>query len=284
MLAQAAVKIKAFNSLLAKPFAGTAEKVRLQGHDAQSAGNAARFRASFARSRKEIAEAQRLRYRVFSEEYGASFAGAPGIDRDRFDKHCLHLLVRDTETGELAGYTRILTDSQRHRSGGYYSEGEFQMGMVNSLKGRVAELGRTCIHPDYRGGAVIAVMWSHVAEFMVREDVRYLIGCASVSLSEDHDVAGIIDRIRAQHLSSLSRRVAPRLTFPCDVQAGSDGPVRMPPLLKAYLRMGATVCGEPCWDPDFNCLDFFVLLAREDLPARYVQHFLQPVQALAAAS
>lgn len=274
MLAQAATKIKAFNEMLAWPFTATAEKLRLQGQEAQSAGSAARFHACFARHRHEVIEAQRLRHRVFSEAYGARMQGPFGLDRDRYDKHCLHLLVRDSSTGELAGYTRILPGDRLNRSGGFYSEGEFQMGMVNRLEGQVAEIGRTCIHPDYRGGAVIAVMWSRLAEYMVEHNIRHLIGCASVSLADGYDIPAIMGRISEQHMSDLSCRVAPRRVFP--VQASvSTGAVTMPALLKAYLRMGARICGEPCWDPDFNCLDYFVLLSRENLPARYVQHFLQ---------
>ena len=283
MLAQAAIKIKAFNTLLTKPFSPGAGKNGYPGAGARATSES-RFQGGFARSRKEVLEAQRLRFRVFSEAYGASFTGPLGLDRDRFDKHCLHLVVRDTTTGELVGYTRILTGDERGRCGGFYSEQEFHMGMVNSLDGQVAEIGRTCIHPDYRGGAVIAVLWSLLADFMLSRDIRYLIGCASVSLGAGYDVRAIMQRINEQHLTPLSHRVAPRLPFPAGPVMETQTGIRMPPLLKAYLRMGAQVCGEPCWDPDFNCLDFFVLLARENLPSRYVQHFLQPLGVTRAVS
>ena len=281
MLAQAAGKIKAFGpnltQALARPFVATADRFRLQGNEATSAGSAARFTAYFATSRREVMRAQRLRYRVFSEEYGAALKSPFGLDRDRYDKHCLHLLVRDNQTDELVGYTRVLHGSAAQRCGGYYSAGEFDLDMLARLDGRVAELGRTCIHPAYRGGAVITLLWSRLAQFMVDENIRYLVGCASVSLAEGYDLAAIAGKIRAAHLSKPQRRVTPKLILPA--MTGSSEPsgvVKMPALLKAYLRMGARVCGEPCWDPDFNCVDFFVLLALEDLPRRYVQHFLQP--------
>ncbi|MFN3714050.1 MAG: GNAT family N-acetyltransferase [Alcanivoracaceae bacterium] len=275
MLAQAAGKIKAINSALARPFVATAEKFRLQGQDASSAGSAARFVAEFTRSRRDIFRAQRLRYRIFSEEYGASFRAPFGLDRDRFDKHCLHLIVRDTRTGELVGYTRVLTGEASVRAGGFYSAGEFDIDMLAGLTGRVAEIGRTCIHPEHRGGAVIAVLWSRLAQFMLEEKIDHLIGCASVALGEGYDVGAIVARIRERHLSESARRVSPRLPLQ-QLAASNGGGERMPALLKAYLRMGARVCGEPCWDPDFNCIDFFILLSVTDLPARYVQHFLQP--------
>jgi putative hemolysin len=282
MLAQAAGKIKAINSALARPFVATAERFRLQGQEAVSAGNAARFVAEFTRSRRDIFRAQRLRYRVFSEEYGATFRAPFGLDRDRFDKHCLHLVVRDTQTGELVGYTRVLTGEASLRAGGFYSASEFDVRMLERLSGRVAEIGRTCIHPEHRGGAVIAVLWSRLARFMLEEKIDHLIGCASVALGEGYDVGAIVARIRERHLSDPSWRVHPRLPLQ-QLAAAQSGADRMPALLKAYLRMGARVCGEPCWDPDFNCIDFFILLSVTDLPARYVQHFLQPDAALEQA-
>ena len=227
--------------------------------------------------------AQRMRYRIFSEEYGASIKAPFGLDRDRYDKHCLHLLVRDNDTGELVGYTRVLMADVAQRIGGFYSSGEFELGMVNRLDGQVAEIGRTCIHPDYRGGAVITVLWARLARFMIEQNIRYLIGCASVALSEGYDLRAIIQRVRSAHLSAVGQRVMPLQPAPrLPITGNDEGNVRMPPLLKAYLRMGAQVCGEPCWDPDFNCLDFFILMSVDHLPARYVQHFLSPAMPVVA--
>ncbi|MCC1495418.1 GNAT family N-acetyltransferase [Alcanivorax sp. 1008] len=278
MLAQAAEKIKALNSVLARPFVVSAEKLQIQGKDPAVSESGSRFVAEFSRSRRDIIRAQRLRYRIFSEEYGASIKAPFGLDRDRFDKHCLHLLVWDTRTGELVGYTRVLTLQASRRAGGFYSASEFDLAMLARLPGQVAEIGRTCIHPAYRGGAVIAVLWSRLAQFMIEEQIDHLIGCASVALNEGYDVGAMVARIGQRYLSAPGLRVTPRLPLR-QLSASDDSSERMPALLKAYLRMGAQVCGEPCWDPDFNCIDFFILLSVTDLPARYVQHFLQPAPA-----
>ncbi|MBL7251634.1 GNAT family N-acetyltransferase [Alloalcanivorax sp. C16-2] len=267
MLAQAAGRIKA----LRPPF-----RPRNRPRDAEEGS---RFSAYFTRSRREILKVQRLRYRIFSQEYGASFSAPFGLDRDRFDRHCLHLVVRDNRTGELVGYTRVLPGDRVARTGGFYSASEFHMPLVDTLSGGVAEIGRTCIHPDHRGGAVITVLWARLARYMLENEVRYLIGCASIALGEDYNVAAIDQRIREDHLAPAGLRVTPRCRLapmPGDAVAAK---VRMPPLLKAYLRMGARVCGEPCWDPAFNCLDYFILMEVDRLPARYVQHFLQTGQA-----
>tara|TARA_R110001606_G_scaffold397272_6_gene573288 strand:- start:695 stop:1561 length:867 start_codon:yes stop_codon:yes gene_type:complete len=268
MLAQAAVKIKA----LRPPFR---DVFRMRPVVDVEGG---RFSAYFTRSRREILKIQRLRYRIFSQEYGASFHAPFGLDRDRFDRHCLHLVVRDNRSGELVGYTRVLPGDRLDKTGGFYSAGEFHLSPVRRLEGRVAEIGRTCIDPRHRGGAVITVLWARLAQYMLENDIRYLIGCASVSMNEGYNLAAIDRRIRERHLAPLPQRVVPRFRPQGLAGDAQEETVKMPPLLKAYLRMGAQVGGEPCWDPDFNCLDYFILMQVERLPERYVQHFLQPTQ------
>ena len=119
-----------------------------------------------------------------------------------------------------------------------------------------------------------------LAQYMIENDVRYLLGCASIALSEGYNVAGVQQRINEKHLSAGQHRVIPHLRLHKLPGDSTETNAKMPPLLKAYMRMGAQICGEPCWDPDFNCLDFFVLMDVNDLPARYVQHFMQPAQAV----
>ena len=282
MLAQAAGKIKALSpqlkDALAKPFVATADILRFprELRDLNEAEKQGRFTAYFTRSRREIIKVQRMRYRIFSAEYGASFSAPFGLDRDRYDRHCLHLVVKDNQSGEIVGYTRVVPGDRLHRTGGFYSSGEFDLSMLQGLEGRLAEIGRTCIHPAHRNGAVITVLWARLAQYMIENDIRYLLGCASIALGEGYNVAGIWQRINEKHLSQSAHRVVPHLKLEKLPGDGAQGAVKMPPLLKAYVRMGAQICGEPCWDPDFNCLDFFVLMDVNDLPARYVQHFLQP--------
>lgn len=271
MLAQAAGKIRTLRPPLSVLFG-------YRHRDQVDSG--ARFSAYFTRSRRDILKIQRMRYRIFSREFGASINAPFGLDRDRFDRHCLHLVVRDNQNGELVGYTRVLPDERLARTGGFYSAGEFYMPMVGQLDGRVAEIGRTCIDPRYRGGAVITVLWARLAQYMLENDIRYLVGCASVVLDNSYNVAAIDRRIRERYWSTARRRVTPRHCLDHLSGDANDASFKMPPLLKAYLRMGAEVCGAPYWDPAFNCLDYFILMAVERLPARYVQHFLQPAQAV----
>jgi putative hemolysin len=227
--------------------------------------------ARWLTSRRDVLRAQRLRYRTFSEEFGVR-VGSLGIDRDRFDRHCLHLGVEDQATGALIGYTRILPDSAAKRLGRFYSNNEFDLENLWNLPGNTVEIGRTCVHPDYRNGTTITTLWAALARYLMTQRVDYLIGCASVSMADGGAaVSGIMNRLRSRYLTDESLRVYPRLPVPKTIQ--SDEAAAMPPLLKAYVRMGARIAGEPCWDPDFNCADLFIFLEVNKMSARYRDHF-----------
>lgn len=231
--------------------------------------------ARWLTSRRDILRAQRLRYRTFSEEFGVR-VGPFGIDRDRFDRHCLHLGVEDQATGALVGYTRVLPGRIASRLGCFYSNNEFNLENLWTLPGNTVEIGRTCVHADYRNGKTIATLWAALARYLLEQKVDFLIGCASVSMSDGGGtVAGIMDRLRSRHLTDESLRVYPRLQVPSSIVPGTvpEAAAVMPPLLKAYLRMGAKIAGEPCWDPDFNCADVFIFLEVQRMSARYRDHF-----------
>lgn len=289
MLATATVKLKAFAPRLGSALRETrdrlipgsfllreliAAELRHGALPAVAVNDSGRLVASVTTSRRDILAAQRLRYRVFTEEYGAQFDGFPGIDRDRFDRHCRHVVVKDALTGQVVGYTRLLTAERARRAGGWYSAGEFELGMVDRLAargGRVLEIGRTCVHPDYRNGATIGVLWSKLAEILVTGDFTHLIGCASIALSEPGAAAMLAEMARRE-TSDPSLRVTPALAMP-SLPGDPDAAVKLPPLLRTYLAMGAQVCGAPCHDPDFHCADVFILVEVAAIPARYVRHF-----------
>ncbi len=236
---------------------------------------------SLATRASEVREAQALRYQVFAGEMGAQLHGAePGLDQDHYDAYCHHLLVRDTVSGEVVACTRILTDAQAKRAGGFYSASEFQLGEIPRLPGKIMEVGRTCVHPAYRGGSGIGVLWSGLAQFMVSNKFDYLIGCASVPLhAEGPRFRAIYEYLKEHYLSPDPLRVKPRRPMPAhlfelrDTMNLQRAPA-LPPLLKAYVKLGAKVCGEPYWDAEFQVADIFILVARENLNARYVRHFL----------
>lgn len=236
---------------------------------------AARYTVGFARTAEEVRETQRLRYQIFAEEMGAQLdCDEPGIDCDHYDAYCLHLTVRDTINGRLLACTRVLTDAQAANAGGFYSAGEFDLSMIDSLPGRVMEIGRTCVDAEYRSGAVIATLWQGLAGYFTQEGFDYLFGCASIGLEDGGAQAhAILQQIRGRHMAPAYQHVRPYYPLPAP-DGYPQQRVRMPPLLKAYLSLGAKACGDPYWDRDFNCADVFMLLNVSDLCPRYARHFL----------
>lgn len=236
-----------------------------------------KLRVGLAVYADDVRAAQRLRHQVFVEEMGARLhPDEAGIESDRFDPYCQHLLVRDTTTDQVVGCYRILTDTQAACAGGYYAQSEFDLTRVLAIPGRRIEVGRTCVHPDYRQGAVIGLLWSGLARFMRRHRYDTLMGCASVPLNgQPGQVGALWHTLAAKHLSAPEWRVFPKTPFAALPESMPAVTADLPPLLKAYLRLGAQVCGEPAWDPIFNVADFFVLLSMDRLTARYSRHFVQ---------
>ncbi|MEK8045601.1 GNAT family N-acetyltransferase [Ideonella margarita] len=247
-----------------------------------AAANTDGFEIVWARHLDEVRQAQRLRYQVFAEEMGASLPSLPGApaghDVDVFDNFCEHLLVRTLATDDapaaVIGTYRVLTPGAARRAGGYYSDTEFDLTRLRPLRESMAELGRSCVHPDHRSGGVILSLWGALAGFMAANGLNNMIGCASVSMRDGgHVAASLWEQLRHSHMASPEHHVRPRLPLPVE-ELNHGLQVEAPPLIKGYLRCGAKVLGAPAWDPDFNTADLPMLMRLADLPARYRRHFL----------
>lgn len=243
-----------------------------------------RLELARATSAKDIEGAQRLRYRVFVEEMGARIATrAPGRDVDFFDPWCEHLIVRDRVTEEIIGTYRILSAERAKGLGTFYADTEFDLTRVAALKSSFMEVGRACIHPAYRTGATLLLLWQGIAQLMMERGHAHLIGCASVSMRDGGaNALAIWHEIAPDHMAPIEHRVFPRHSLLAQSSSGDPvtpptaetaGTARLPPLLKSYLRMGAWIGGEPAWDPDFNTADFFMLLPRARIAGRYARHY-----------
>lgn len=228
-----------------------------------------------ATTREEVEQAQRLRYQVFTEDLGVVFPQArDGLDEDRFDPWCRHLLVRELDSGRVVGTYRILTPEAARQAGGYYSESEFDLSGLAPIRSGLVEFGRSCTHADYRNGAAIMLLWSGLAEFLRRGNYRYVLGCASVSLRDDGAAAAEVYRTAGGHLAQPTpMRVRPLHRLPIERLGEGVGKVGVPPLIKGYLKLGARICGEPAWDPDFHAADFPMLLSVNSMNERYRKRF-----------
>ncbi|HXZ88326.1 MAG TPA: GNAT family N-acyltransferase, partial [Candidatus Binataceae bacterium] len=259
--------------------AGTREAITAIGR----AGRTRRFSCALARNEGEVIEAMRLRWRIFADEMnGAHLPHNGGLEGDRFDPFCDHLLVRDTHSGLVVGTYRILGDHGARAAGGYYSETEFRLEGLRNLGGRVMEVGRACVDPCYRNGAVISTLWAGLFKYILTGKYDYVIGCGSISLkSGARPAAAICRRIAREHPCPADLRAVPLCRFPVDEFAGSnqepeiDTDAALPPLIKGYLRLGAWICGDPAWDPLFNTADLLIVLPVAGLDRRYFSRYLR---------
>jgi len=233
---------------------------------------------SWAQHQDEVREAQRLRYDVFVQEMGARLPQSlPGHDIDLFDDYCEHLLVRDGASGAVIGTYRVLTPAQAKRVGGTYTDTEFDLTRLRFMRERMVELGRSCVHAEHRHGGVILALWGALFEFMARNQLDTMIGCASIPMLHNGIVSGdaaasMWKQLSKTNLASIEFHALPRLPLPIE-ELDSDLPVEPPALIRGYLRLGAKILGAPAWDPDFNTADLPMLMQVKDLPNRYRKLF-----------
>ena len=245
----------------------------------------ARLYACWATSDADLRDAQRLRRQVFFEERAvAQIALEPKVaerDVDDFDRFCDHLLVKATDqagSGEdqVVGTYRVLAPDAARQAGGYYTETEFELRGFERMRHGAVELGRSCVHQDFRCGGVIMLLWSALGAYMQQRGLESVIGCCSVSLGDEGRAARAIWRkLAASHLVPAAQRALPRVPF--DLQEDDSTiltPTQMPPLMKGYMRCGARLLGPPAYDPVFDTADFPMLLRLKEMAPSYRQHFL----------
>ena len=233
------------------------------------------FQITWASTPNEVKEAQRLRFKVFAEEMGANLAqNNEGLDVDEFDAYCDHLLIRDQETLKVVGTYRVLPPHKAQEIGRLYSDSEFDLTRLNHLRPKMVELGRSCVHADYRSGAVIMALWSGLAQYMQKHNYEIMLGCASIPMADGgHFAASLYNSLSEEQMAPTENHAFPRLPLPLDkLNGGLD--VEPPPLIKGYLKLGAKICSAPAWDPDFNTADLLTMLRLSEINPRYAKHFL----------
>ncbi|QWE15611.1 GNAT family N-acetyltransferase [Polynucleobacter sp. AP-Sving-400A-A2] len=229
---------------------------------------------TWASNPSEIKEAQRLRYKVFAEEMGAKLPSNPeNLDIDEFDAYCDHLLIRDQESLQVVGTYRVLPPHKALEIGRLYSDSEFDLARLDHLRPKLVELGRSCVHEDFRSGAVIMALWSGLAQYMKKHDYEIMLGCASIPMGDGgHFAASLYNSLNNDQMAPVENHAFPRLPLPLERLNGGLA-VEPPPLIKGYLKLGAKICSAPAWDPDFNTADVLTMLRLSDINPRYAKHF-----------
>jgi putative hemolysin len=222
----------------------------------------------------EVMRSQRLRYQVFSEEMGAQLeTRVPGVDQDIFDEFCEHLIVVDMKVNEIVATTRIISNASAEMAGGFYSETEFNIDNITKMQKNFLEIGRTCVHPAYRTSSAINHLWQGVAKTMLARNADFVFGCVSIPMNDGGEyISTLMQYLRENYAANEDLRVMPKVPMSY-VDVPSSVKVVIPSLLKRYLNIGALVCGEPCFDKDFNVADIFVLIDAKKIDKRYERHF-----------
>lgn len=223
----------------------------------------------------DLRAAQRLRYAVFAGELGARLpSAAQGLDVDRLDATCDHLIVR-TPAGRVVGTYRMLPPARRAAAGGWYCAGEFDVSGLAPFAAQTVEVGRACVDAEYRSGRVISLLWAGLLRYVLAHGGRFVIGTASLDTTDGgHLAASICRRLLRDHLAPPPWRVVPHRAFVLEGwREVADAP--LPALVKGYLRLGATVCGAPAWDGDFETADLLMMLPIAATNARYVDRLLR---------
>ncbi|WP_230656094.1 GNAT family N-acetyltransferase [Psychrobacter sp. I-STPA10] len=207
--------------------------------------------------------AKRLRAQCFAEGFGATFN--QGIDHDEFDEECIHIVV--TQADQIIATTRLLDSHRASRVGRFYSENEFDLStLLPHYPYNVLEIGRTCIQQKYRGSKVLAQLWQGVAMMAQALSVNAFMGCCSIPIG-----AGDINTWLAQLHNVPKVQARPKYRLPPSVL---QQPPKIPPLLRTYLKMGASVAEQACFDVSFHCADIFIWMPFEQIKPAY-QHLLQ---------
>lgn len=229
----------------------------------------------WASTAAEVEEVQRLRYQVFFEEMGVKLSGADGRDEDKFDPYVEHVYVRDNKTGQVVGTYRALTPAAADQIG-MYADQEFDISDLLPQRNKMLEVGRACVHKDYRNGTVLMTLWKAILQFCAKNGYEMILGCTSVPVAANSPAIADIQRLLEESgAMSDEFKVTPRTPFTDAMQIPVNDDVRVivPPLFKGYLRLGAKVCGEPTFDADFGTADYLTVLKFSDVSPRYVKHF-----------
>lgn len=237
----------------------------------------ATYQLRLATTPEDICGAQRLRFEVFNIELGEGLAASHGIgrDEDAFDAYCDHLLVE--ARGEVVGTYRLQTGQLAAAHLGYYSEREFDFGPFERLRCEMLELGRACVHRDHRNFGVLGLIWRGIAAYAAERRMRYLIGCSSLSTQDASVGAATYRAFRAEGFEAESEfQTTPNSAFACPVEVVAMSTPSPPKLLRAYLSLGAKICGPPAIDREFGTIDFLTILDLQTLSDAARTHFGLP--------
>jgi putative hemolysin len=236
----------------------------------------AQYAIRLARLPEEIRAAQALRFQVFNLELneGLAHSYATGLDADPFDAVCDHLIVEHAATKQVVGTYRLQTGVSAAKNLGYYCQQEFRFDVFEPFRNQMVELGRACVHQQHRNLFVLGLLWKGIADYARERHCRYLVGCSSLTSQEPAAGASAYTELCRNHLADPQWRTDPLPSHECLLDAMTEEPVSIPKLLRAYLTIGAKICGPPALDAQFKTIDFLTMLDIDALSPAMRERFL----------
>jgi putative hemolysin len=234
------------------------------------------YAVRLACSAQEIRAAQALRFEIFNLELNEGLAQSyeSGLDEDPFDAVCDHLLVEHRPSRQVVGTYRLQTGVNAAAKLGYYSAQEFDFGPYEAARAQIVELGRACVHLQHRNLIVLGLLWKGIADYAKQRRARYLLGCSSITSQDPAVGASAYSELCRKFLASASWRTRPLAEYDCPLNHLAEEPVKIPKLLRAYMSIGAKICGPPALDRSFKTIDFLTLLDLDLMPLLARQRFL----------
>jgi putative hemolysin len=255
-----------------------------------------RYRLRLSTTVEDRDAACRLRFRVFNLELGQGLASSysNGLDTDRFDLCCDHLIIEDKIEDNLSrrvvGAYRMQTGIKAECNFGYYSEQEFKFAPYELLRPGILELGRACIDREHRTPEVLMLLWRGIAQYASDMGLRYLIGCSSINSKDPGEGWQMYRHLQhyrvppelgteptAEYACPIEQQGANAQPLPCPISDSTPAPFKVPKLLKTYLTIGARIAAPPAWDRAFGTIDFLTLLDLKLLSASARNRFLAPL-------
>lgn len=292
-----------------QPSAGRVFKFKAREAEPKVYGRIGNLEVRLARSKHDVRRAQRLRYEVFYEERSAVASRLTQfrrLDEDAFDALCDHLLVVDLDQVEprragsvrlvpkVAGTYRILRQDVAERHGGFYSAAEFDIGPLiarHSPGRRFVEVGRSCVLAPYRNKRTMELLWHGLWTYVREHKIDVMFGCASFEGTDPAAHANALSFLN-QHAKAPADwqcRAHPKLYVPMDGVPAQKLDTKlalkcMPPLIKAYLRLGAFTGDGAVIDHQFGTTDVLIILPADRIEPRYFDHYGAPGETVSRVS
>jgi putative hemolysin len=242
----------------------------------QTSNKVAAYRLRLATNAADLMRSFKLRYEVFNIELkeGLESSLGSGYDIDRFDPAVDHLVVEHIATGAIVGTYRLQTGTSAAQRIGYYSEQEFDFVPYERIRTQLVELGRACVHRDHRSGNVLGMLWKGIIDYATERGCRYLVGCSSLTSQDPATGLAAYRALKKYEVGpELQTRPLAAHALPLDTEPAGD--VQIPRLLRAYLTIGAQICGPPAIDREFKTIDFLTLIDLEKMTRSGRAHLLR---------